>query len=229
MYEELKLAVYHANMTIAGSGLIPNGSTWGNASQCDRDAGVFAIKPSGVDYSTLKPEDIVVLSLEDGKAVEGSLNPSSDTPTHWELYKAFPEIGGVAHTHSRWATTFAQSRRDLLPYGTTHADSFYGAVPCTPPLTPEQVAEAYEANTGRVIIETCEEHYQQVPAALVAGHGPFTWGKNAAKAVENAVTLEECAAMAFACIQLGAPVLEQYVLDKHYLRKHGANAYYGQK
>lgn len=229
MYQQLKEAAYLANMTIARSGLIPVGSTWGNASQCDRQAGVFAIKPSGVDYSLLTVKDMVVVDLATGQVVEGALRPSSDTPTHLELYRAFPNIGGVAHTHSRWATIFAQSRREIPPYGTTHADTFYGPVPCAPALSQEQVEAAYETNTGLVLAACCKDTYEQVPAALAAGHGPFTWGANAAQAVENAIVLEECAAMAYHSIQLGAPVLEQYVLDKHYSRKHGPKAYYGQK
>lgn len=229
MYQELKEAAYLANMTIARSGLIPVDSTWGNASQCDRQAGVMAIKPSGVDYSLLTVKDMVVVDLATGQVVEGRLRPSSDTPTHLELYRAFPEIGGVAHTHSRWATIFAQSRRDIPPYGTTHADTFYGAVPYVPALSREQVEGDYEGNTGRVMAAHCQNIYNQIPAALAAGHGPFTWGATAAKAVENAIILEECAAMAYYSIQMGAPVLEQYVLDKHYSRKHGPKAYYGQK
>lgn len=229
MYQQLKEAAYLANMTIPRSGLIPVGSTWGNASQCDRQAGIMAIKPSGVDYSLLTVKDMVVVDLATGQVVEGQLRPSSDTPTHLELYRAFPEIGGVAHTHSRWATIFAQCRREIPPYGTTHADTFYGPVPCAPALSQEEVEAAYETNTGLVLAAHCRETYRQVPAALAAGHGPFTWGKDAAQAVENSVILEECAAMAYHCIQLGAPLLEQYVLDKHYTRKHGPKAYYGQK
>ena len=227
MYSALKQAVYQANLALPKANLCL--ATWGNASQVDRAAGVFAIKPSGVDYNTMKPEDMVVMDLN-GNKVEGNYRPSSDTPTHLELYKAFPEIGGVVHTHSTWATSWAQSGRSIPCYGTTHADYIYGEVPCLRNLTKEEL-EDYEVNTGKLIVE----HFKQadvvaVPCCLCKNHGPFTWGKDAAEAVHNAVVLEEVAKMAAICEMVNpkAGPAPQCLQDKHYYRKHGANAYYGQ-
>ena len=207
--------------------------TFGNASEVDREAGVFAIKPSGVDYDAMTPDDIPIISIETGETVEGTLNPSSDTPTHWHLYRAFPEIGGIVHTHSPFATAWAQAQREIPCLGTTHADAFYGAVPCTRPLRQDEVEIDYELNTGKVI----EEHFgssgldpAQTPGVLVSSHAPFTWGKDAMAAVINGQVLEEIARMAAATrtINPDIPPVDQYLLDKHYLRKHGTNAYYGQ-
>jgi L-ribulose-5-phosphate 4-epimerase len=207
--------------------------TWGNASEVDREAGVFAIKPSGVDYATMTPDDIPLVSLDTGEKVEGKLNPSSDTATHWHLYRAFPTIGGIVHTHSPHATAWAQAHRQIPCLGTTHADTFYGPVPCTRPLTKKEVEGEYELNTGKVIAE----HFQQagidagaMPGVLVSAHAPFTWGKNAMAAVTNGRILEEVARMAQLALQINpdAEPVDQYLLDKHYLRKHGKNAYYGQ-
>lgn len=203
--------------------------TWGNVSAVDRESGLVVIKPSGVDYETMKPEDMVVVEL-DGNRVEGKLKPSSDTPTHIELYKAFDNIGGIVHTHSRWATVFAQAGRGINAYGTTHGDYFYGEIPVTRLMTPEEIAEEYEKETGKVIAETFKDKDpDMIPAVLVNSHGPFTWGKDAAEAVHNAVVLEETAMMAYYTESLGktAP-MQQELLDKHFLRKHGKNAYYGQ-
>ena len=235
MLEELKEAVLAANLELPRRGLVVY--TWGNVSGIDRARGLVVIKPSGVSYEDMKASDMVVVSLETGETVEGSLNPSSDTPTHLALYRAFPEPGGVVHTHSRWATVFAQAGRDLPPLGTTHADHFYGAVPCTRAMRREEIEGApghYERETGRVIVETFEERgidANAVAAALVRSHGPFTWGKTPAKAVENAVVLEELAFMAWHDLALDpdVPDMPRALLDKHYLRKHGAGAYYGQK
>ncbi len=228
----LKEQVWKANLELVERKLVLY--TWGNVSGIDRERGLVVIKPSGVEYDALKPQDLVVLTL-DGEQVEGELRPSSDTPTHLALYRAFPGIGGVAHTHSTWATVWAQAGRAIPCYGTTHADYFYGEIPCTRPLTPAEIHDAYEANTGRVIIEAFEKletpQPEQMPAAVVYQHGPFTWGKSAAKAVESSVVLEQIAHMAWAA-QLCNPVVQpvqREILDKHYLRKHGAGAYYGQK
>ncbi len=229
MLEQLKEKVYEANMELPKRGLVVY--TWGNVSGIDRESGLVVIKPSGVDYETMKPEDMVVVDL-DGNVVEGKLRPSSDTPTHVELYKAFPQIGGVVHTHSEWATSWAQAGRSIPCYGTTHADYFYGEIPCARVLTEEEVAEAYEKNTGKVIIEAfADKDPMAVPGVLCTSHGPFTWGKDAAEAVHNAVVLEEVAKMAVRTENLnhGVQPAVQYVQDKHYFRKHGANAYYGQK
>lgn len=206
--------------------------TWGNVSAIDRDRGLVAIKPSGVPYEQMEARHIIVVDLE-GNIVSGTYKPSSDTATHLELYRRFPTIGGIVHTHSRWATLWAQAHLDLTAYGTTHADYFYGDVPCTRPLTAEEIQGSYELNTGKVIVETFEKRGLDpaaVPGVLVAGHGPFTWGTSAADAVHNAVVLEECAMMAFHTRMLnpGLGALDQVLLDKHYLRKHGKNAYYGQ-
>lgn len=229
-FEALRHRVYEANMELFHRNLIVY--TWGNVSEADRAAGVFAIKPSGVPYETLKPQDIVVLSLADGARVAGELNPSSDTPTHLELYRAFPEIGGVTHTHSTCATAWAQACSPIPCFGTTHADYFHGAVPVTRCLTPEETKRAYEAETGRVIAETfAGRNPVHTPAVLVAGHGPFTWGKDGAQSVYHAVVLEQVAQMALMtrAIRPDQPPLPQWIEDKHFLRKHGPNAYYGQR
>jgi len=230
-YDELKARVCTANRKIGRAGLAV--LTWGNASEADRDAGVFAIKPSGVNYEKLIPNDIVIVSLETGEKVEGKMNPSSDTPTHWHLYRVFPTIGGIVHTHSAGATAWAQAKKSIPILGTTHADFFYGPVPCTRELTQEEVTEEYELNTGKVI----EEHFVlhginplQMPAVLVACHGPFVWGADAAHAVECGIALEEVAGMALNTLRVnpGLRTVEQYLINKHFFRKHGENAYYGQ-
>ncbi len=228
MLELLKKQVLEANLLLPKYGLVT--FTWGNVSGIDRASGMVAIKPSGVGYETMTAEDMVIVSL-DGKVVEGRLKPSSDTPTHLELYQAFPHIGGVVHTHSRWAASFAQAGRPIEPTGTTHADYFYGAVPCTRLLTPAEIAGGYEKETGKVIVETFKDlDPDAIPAVLFHSHGPFCWGKTPEKAVENAVVLEEVAFMQYHALglnpQLGA--MQKELLDKHYLRKHGKNAYYGQ-
>ena len=202
-------------------------------SAVDRERGLMVIKPSGVEYDVMSAEDMVVVDIATGQVVEGVKNPSSDTPTHLALYRRYPEIGGIVHTHSRHATVWAQAGQDLPAWGTTHADYFYGAIPCTRLMTPAEIAGEYEYQTGEVIIKTFEErdvNPMQIPAVLVHSHGPFTWGKNAADAVHNAVVLEECAFMGLFSRQLAPqlPTMQQELLDKHYLRKHGANAYYGQ-
>lgn len=228
MLESLKKQVYEANMELPKRGLITY--TWGNVSGIDRETGYFVIKPSGVDYDLLKPEDMVVMDLE-GNKIEGDLNPSSDTPTHIEIYKAYPEVGGVVHTHSPWATSWAQASRSIPCYGTTHADYFYGDIPCARLLTPDEIEEDYEKNTGLVIIKTLEEiNPMYVPGILCSNHGPFTWGKDAAHAVHNAVVLEEVAKMASCTesINKNAKKAPQSMQDKHFMRKHGPNAYYGQ-
>lgn len=228
MLEELKKRVYEQNLALVNHGLVI--LTWGNVSGIDRDNGLIVIKPSGVSYDSMTAEDMVVVDL-DGNVVEGKYRPSSDTPTHLELYKQFKDIGGVVHTHSTYAVAWAQSGRSIPPYGTTHADAFYGEVPCTCKLTKEQVKTDYELNTGKVIVETFKDKdYNAVPAVIVKNHGPFTWGGTPEKAVENAVTLEEVAKMALFTEQLNKEVkpVNQHLLDKHYFRKHGKNAYYGQ-
>jgi L-ribulose-5-phosphate 4-epimerase len=228
MHETLKEKVLEANLDLVRHGLVL--FTWGNVSERDPESGHIVIKPSGIDYDTMKPSDMVVLDAS-GEKVEGALRPSSDAPTHVILYQHFQGIGGVVHTHSEWATSWAQSGRSLPPYGTTHADYFYGAVPCTRPLTREEVEGAYEANTGKVIVECIpEEQALNTPGVLVHGHAPFTWGKDAGEAVYHAVVLEEVAKMAFRTEMLGQHTpIGKYLLDKHYLRKHGKDAYYGQK
>ena len=229
MLEELKQKVYEANMLLPAYQLVT--FTWGNVSGIDREKGLFVIKPSGVPYEEMKPEDMVVLDL-DGNVVEGKWKPSSDTPTHLRLYNAFPDCGGIVHTHSRWATVFAQAGKAIPALGTTHADDFYGPIPCTRLLTAEEIAGEYEAETGNVIIETLRGHDPMaVPAALVHSHGPFAWGRDAMEAVHNAVVLEEVAMMAFHTQMLTSDrdPMPQVLLDKHFLRKHGPNAYYGQK
>ena len=231
---ELRETVCRANLELVRRGLVID--TWGNVSGLDRAAGVVAIKPSGVAYAELTPAQIVLLDL-DGKVLEGSLRPSSDTPTHLALYRAWPELGGVAHTHSVHATIFAQASRSIPCFGTTHADHFHGTIPVTRSLTPDETADEYEANTGKVIIEAFagEEGRHpdpiSMPAALVAHHGPFTWGRDANAAVENSAVLEIVAQMAFGSIQIapGLQPLHEYLMDKHYLRKHGSSSYYGQK
>lgn len=230
MLEQLKEQVWKANLQLPEYGLVT--FTWGNVSAIDRASGLIVIKPSGVEYNALHPEDMVVVDLETGKVAEGKLNPSSDTPTHLELYKAFPEIGGIVHTHSSQATTFAQAGIGIIPLGTTHADYFYGEIPCTRLMTPDEIAGEYEKETGKVIAETfLDRDPMAIPAVLVQSHGPFAWGKDAAEAVHNAVVLEEVASMQFRTLLLNPNLhrMQQELLDKHYLRKHGANAYYGQK
>ncbi len=231
MLEELKQKVYEANMDLPRYGLVT--FTWGNVSAIDRESGLFVIKPSGVDYDKLKPEDMVVMNLN-GEKVEGRYNPSSDTATHLELYKAFPEIGGVVHTHSTYATSWAQAGRAIPCYGTTHADYIYGEVPCARCLTKEEIDKAYEENTGHLIVNTFKESGRDVmavPAILCQCHGPFAWGSDAKNAVHNAVVLEKVAEMAYRTelINPKVPQAPQELQDKHYYRKHGANAYYGQK
>ena len=225
----LKSDVFRRNLELVEHGLVV--LTWGNVSGIDREAGLVAIKPSGVAYDRMTAEDIVVVDLE-GHAVEGRLRPSSDLPTHLALYRAFPSVGGIVHTHSPKAVAWAQARRGIPAFGTTHADHFHGAVPCTRELTPAEVADDYELNTGRVIEERFHDlDAEAFPGVLVAGHGPFTWGPTPRKAVENAVALEQIAAMALDTLRLDpdAEPAPSYVLDKHYFRKHGPGAYYGQK
>ena len=229
MLEQLKKEVYEANMLLPKYNLVT--FTWGNVSGIDRESGLFVIKPSGVDYDKLRPEDMVVVDL-DGNRVEGEMNPSSVTATHVELYKAFPNIGGIVHTHSPWATSWAQAGRGIPCYGTTHADYMYGEIPCVRNLTREEIEEAYEKNTGVLIAEYFKDKdYLAMPAVLCKNHGPFTWGKNAHEAVHNAVVLENVAMMACRCEMVNPQVqpAPQELQDKHYLRKHGPNAYYGQK
>jgi len=229
--EHLKEEVYQANLELPKHGLVK--FTWGNASAIDHDRGLFVIKPSGVEYETMKPSDMVVVDL-DGNVVEGDMNPSSDTLTHAVLYRHYPEIGGIVHTHSTWATIWAQAGLDVQAMGTTHADTFYGAIPCARFLTQEEIDRGYEAATGQVIIETFEERgidVLAVPGVLLRGHGPFTWGKDVKAAVVNSVVLDEVSKMNLFARGLNdlASELPQRILDKHYLRKHGKNAYYGQK
>lgn len=225
--KQLKERVCNANLTLKQSNLIT--LTWGNVSAKDEESGLIIIKPSGVSYDTMKPEDMVVVDL-DGNTVEGTYRPSSDLPTHLYLYKQFPSLGGIVHTHSTFATAFAQSGKEIVAYGTTHADAFYGSIPCTRDLTEAEISEAYEWNTGKVIAEAVRD-FIAVPGIIVKNHGVFTWGETAEKAVENAITLEEVAKMAFLTEQLNSDTqcIDQHLLDKHYLRKHGKNAYYGQR
>ena len=229
MLDNLKQKVYEANMLLPKYGLIT--FTWGNVSAIDRENGLVVIKPSGVEYEKMKPEDMVVVDL-DGNIVEGNLKPSSDTPTHLKLYKEFEDIGGVVHTHSRWATVFSQAGRGINPYGTTQADYFYGTIPCTRDMTTTEIQENYEYNTGSVIVETFKDiDPNKMPAILVKNHGPFTWGTDALDAVHNAVVLEEVAMMAFNTELLNnhnSKNMPSELLDKHFLRKHGPGAYYGQ-
>lgn len=231
MLQELKRQVYEANMLLPKYGLVT--FTWGNVSAIDRESGLFVIKPSGVEYESMKPEDMVVMDLN-GNRVEGKLRPSSDTPTHLELYKAFPEIGGIVHTHSSYATSWAQAGRSIPCYGTTHADYIYGEVPCVRCLTKEEIDEAYETNTGKLIVsefKRSKKEIMAVPAVLCKNHGPFTWGKDAKDAVHKAVVLEEVAKMAYRTESINSKVepAPQELQDKHYYRKHGAGAYYGQE
>ena len=227
MLENLKKRVFEQNIALVKHGLVV--ITWGNVSARDPESGLVVIKPSGVPYDTMTADDMVVVDL-DGNRVEGELNPSSDLPTHLCLYREYPSLGGIVHTHSTYATAYAQSGREITPYGTTHADAFYGAVPCSRELTDEEIATEYEWNTGRVIVETVSD-CDAISAILVKNHGVFTWGPTPEKAVENAVTLEEVARMASITESLNpaTPRIKQTLLDKHYLRKHGKNAYYGQK
>jgi L-ribulose-5-phosphate 4-epimerase len=231
-FSELREAVCHANKEIGRIGLAK--LTWGNASAVDRKAGVMAIKPSGVDYGALKQADIVVLAISTGVVVDGKLRPSSDTPTHLHLYRSFDSIGGIVHTHSHFATVWAQAERDLPCFGTTHADHFYGAVPCTRRMKRAEIQKDYELNTGRVIVERFARgkiDASQVAAVLVANHAPFVWGPDIDHALENAIALEEVAKMALHTLQVspGQKAISRELLDKHFLRKHGATAYYGQK
>lgn len=228
MLENIKERVLKANLALVENKLVK--LTWGNVSEIDRETGYVVIKPSGVSYDDMKAEDMVVVDL-DGKVIEGSLRPSSDTPTHLELYKRFPAIGGITHTHSTWATIFAQCGRSIPALGTTHADSFYGPVPCTRKMTAEEIFGEYELETGRVIAELFDaETVMQTQGALVYSHGPFAWGKDAASSVQNSIILEEVAMMAWHTLTMNPDAtLQQELLDKHYLRKHGKNAYYGQK
>lgn len=231
MLEKLKLAVYEANMELPQRNLVTY--TWGNASGISREEGMIVIKPSGVAYDALTPEQMVVVNLE-GRVVEGTLNPSSDTKTHIELYKAFPNVGGIVHTHSTCATAWAQAGRDITAYGTTHADYFYGPIPCVRHLTPDELEEDYERNTGKAIVETFQQREmdpEHMPGAICYSHGPFVWGKDPAQAVYHAVVLEEVAKMALLTrmINPDAAPAPQHVLDKHFMRKHGPSAYYGQE
>jgi L-ribulose-5-phosphate 4-epimerase len=229
MLEQLKEQVFQANLLLPRHGLVT--LTWGNVSGFDRQQGLVVIKPSGVSYDVMKADDMVVVEAETGKTVEGSLKPSSDTPTHLELYKAFPDIGGIVHTHSRWATIFAQAGRGITALGTTHADYFYGEIPCTRKMTSAEIEGEYEKETGLVIMETFQgKDPDAIPAVLVHSHGPFVWGTDPMDAFHNAVVLEEVAFMNFHAMMLapGLPPMQQELLDKHYLRKHGASAYYGQ-
>jgi len=228
MLEKVKERVLEANLALVKHNLVV--FTWGNASERDPETGFVVIKPSGVPYDEMRADQMVVLDME-GKQLEGDLKPSSDAPTHLELYRNFEGIGGVVHTHSQWATSWAQAGKPIPVYGTTHADYFYGAVPCSRPLTRDEVEGDYEHNTGRVIVETFKPlDSRSMPGVLVHGHAPFTWGKDGLEAVHHAVVLEELAKMAFRTELLGnhSP-LEQYLLDRHYRRKHGKDAYYGQK
>ncbi len=228
MLTELKEQVLQANLLLPKHDLVT--FTWGNVSGIDRASGLFVIKPSGVSYEGMSVEDMVVCDL-DGKVVEGKWKPSSDTPTHLELYKAFPEIGGIVHTHSRWATSFAQAGMSIPALGTTQADYFYGAIPCTRPMTEEEIRGEYEKETGKVIIETFRgNNAADLPGVLVYSHGPFAWGTDALNAVHNAVVMEEVAFMDYHALTLNPSLttMQSALLDKHYLRKHGKNAYYGQ-
>ena len=229
MLEKLKETVLKANLALVKHNLVT--FTWGNVSGIDRENGLIIIKPSGVEYDHMTADDMVVVDL-DGNVVEGKWKPSSDTPTHLVLYKAFKNIGGIVHTHSRWATAWAQAGRGIPPYGTTHGDYFYGEIPCTRKMTSVEIAGEYELETGNVIVETFNNKLpDDIPAVLVNSHGPFAWGNNPENAVHNAVVLEELAFMAFhtEALNPNASTMQQALLNKHYLRKHGKNAYYGQK
>ncbi|MBI3151273.1 MAG: L-ribulose-5-phosphate 4-epimerase [Chloroflexi bacterium] len=227
--KKLKEQVFQANLLLPKHGLVT--FTWGNVSGINREKGLVVIKPSGVAYETMKATDMVVVELETGKVVDGKLKPSSDTPTHLELYKAFPNIGGIVHTHSRWATSFAQAGRGIAALGTTQGDYFYGEIPCTRKMTVEEIQAEYEKETGTVIIETLKDkNPDAIPGVVVYSHGPFAWGKDAMDAVHNAVVMEEVAFMNIQTMLLNPNIqpMQQELLDKRYLRKHGANAYYGQ-
>lgn len=229
MLEQLKQEVLQANLLLPKHGLVT--FTWGNVSAVDRESGMMVIKPSGVEYDTMIADDMAVVDLATGKQVEGRYKPSSDTPTHLELYRAFGEVGGIVHTHSRWATSFAQAGIGIAPLGTTHGDYFYGMIPCTRAMTKAEIEGEYEKETGTVIIEAFDGiDPMTIPAVLVKSHGPFTWGKTAAEAVHNAVVLEEAAFMNYHALTLNPDLthMQRELLDRHYLRKHGANAYYGQ-
>lgn len=225
--KELKERVLKANLMLPKYGLVT--FTWGNVSEYDRSTGMIAIKPSGVEYDTMTADDIVVMDIN-GNIIDGTLNPSSDAPTHLELYRNFDGVCGIVHTHSRYATAFAQAGKDIPALGTTHGDYFYGDIPCTRGMTPAEIGGEYELETGKVIVECCPR-YADIPAALVRNHAPFVWGGSAFEAVHNAVVLEELSAMAWLTLSLdpAAKNMSRELLDKHYLRKHGANAYYGQK
>lgn len=230
MYTQLKNKVYQANLLLPKYNLVK--FTWGNVSEIDRENSVIGIKPSGVKYEDLTPQDIVIVDLETGKVVEGNLKPSSDTETHLEIYRKFENVGGIVHTHSQWATIFSQMGREIPALGTTHADYFYGNIPVTRPMTSTEIASNYEKNTGKVIVETFEKlSYKDIPSVLVHSHGPFSWGKDAHNAVHNAVVLEEIAFMAWHSLIMKSNLqnMQQELLDKHYLRKHGEKSYYGQK
>ncbi len=228
MLENIKEKVFLANLSLAEHKLIT--LTWGNVSEIDRESGYVVIKPSGVKYEDMQPSDMVIVDLN-GNKIEGELNPSSDTPTHLELYRRFADIGGITHTHSRWATIFSQCGSSIPALGTTHADTFYGEIPCTRKMTDEEIFGEYELETGRVIAELFDEkRICEIPGALVYSHGPFTWGKDSLKSVENAIILEEVAMMAWHTIMMNPDIkIQKALLDKHYLRKHGENAYYGQE
>ena len=231
MLEDIKKRVCEANLDLVAKGVVIY--TWGNVSEIDENRKYVVIKPSGVDYDNMKPEDMVVVSLEDGSVIDGKLKPSSDTPTHLEIYRAFPEIGGITHTHSINAVAFAQAGLSIPALGTTHADYFYGDVPCTRELSKEEVETSYEANTGKVIVEHFKNNNlnpKEIPAVLIKNHGPFAWGKDAKQSVYHAVVLENIAEMTMKSLSLNPKSsMAQYVLDKHYNRKHGKNAYYGQR
>jgi len=228
MLEKIKDRVFNANLQLQKNNLIT--LTWGNVSEIDRESGYVVIKPSGVKYEDMTPSDMVVVDL-DGNKIEGSLNPSSDTPTHLELYRKFSSIGGITHTHSRWATIFSQCGMSIPALGTTHADAFYGEIPCTRMMTEEEIFGEYELETGKVIAELFDEkRIVEIPGVLVYSHGPFTWGKDCLKSVENAIILEEVAMMAWHTLMMTPDMkIQKALLDKHYYRKHGKNAYYGQK
>ena len=229
MLEELKEEVFQANLLLPKYDLVV--FTWGNVSGIDRKRGLMVIKPSGVDYQNMEAEDMVVVDIETGKKVEGDMNPSSDTDTHLELYRSFSNIGGIVHTHSRWATSFAQAGKGILPMGTTQGEYFYGEIPCTRKMTPEEIAGQYELETGKVIVETfADKNPDTIPGVLVQSHGPFAWGSDPKTAVHNAIVMEQVAFMNFHATMLNPvqPPMQQELLDKHFMRKHGPNAYYGQ-
>lgn len=228
MFNDIKERVLYANLLLKKEKLIT--LTWGNVSEIDREKGYVVIKPSGVDYESMTADDMVVVDLT-GKVIEGNKNPSSDTPTHLELYRRFPKIGGITHTHSRWATIFSQCGKSIPALGTTHADTFYGDVPCTRKMTADEIGGEYELETGKVISELfTNETIMHIPGALVHSHGPFTWGKNSIDSVKNAIILEEVAMMAWHTVIMNPDIkIQPELLRKHYLRKHGENAYYGQK